>query len=58
MADAIARSMRNTHATVLFVQGGSVRSANECASLSPHGYYGIEDTVVDDIAKWMARAGA
>jgi pimeloyl-ACP methyl ester carboxylesterase len=58
MADAIAQSMRNTHATVLFVQGGEVRSSNECASLSPHGYYGIEGTVVNDIAEWMARVGA
>jgi len=40
------------------VQGGEVRSSNECASLSPHGYYGIEGTVVDDIAEWMARVGA
>jgi pimeloyl-ACP methyl ester carboxylesterase len=58
MADAIAQSMRNTHATVLFVQWGEVRSSNECASLSPHGYYGIEGTVVNDIAEWMARVGA
>ena len=58
MAEAIAHSMRNTHATVLFVRGGSVRSSNACASLSPHGYYGIEGTVVDDIAAWMARVGA
>ena len=58
MADVIAQSMRNTHATVLFVQGGDVRSSNECASLSPHGYYGIEGTVVDDIAEWMAKVGA
>jgi hypothetical protein len=58
MTDAIAQSMRNTHATVLIVQGGSVRSSNECASLSPHGYYGIEGTVVDDIVEWMARVGA
>jgi hypothetical protein len=40
------------------VRGGSGRSSNECASLSPHGYYGIEGTVVDDIAEWMARVGA
>jgi pimeloyl-ACP methyl ester carboxylesterase len=58
MAESIAQSMRNTHATVLFVQGGSVRSSNECASLSPHGYYGIEGLVVDEIAAWMARVGA
>ncbi|WP_222105729.1 alpha/beta hydrolase [Paraburkholderia sp. BCC1885] len=58
MADAIAHSMRNTRATVLFEQGGEVRSSNECASLSPHGYYGIEDKVVNDIAEWMAHVGA
>jgi hypothetical protein len=58
MADAIAKSMHNTRATVLFVEGGEVRSSNECASLSPHGYLGIEDKVVNDIAEWMAHVGA
>jgi pimeloyl-ACP methyl ester carboxylesterase len=55
MANAIAQSLRNTQATVLFVQGGTQRSSNECASLSPHGYYGIEDKVVDAIVAWMQR---
>jgi pimeloyl-ACP methyl ester carboxylesterase len=58
MADAIARAMSNTHASVLFVEGGEVRSSNECASLSPHGYLGIEDKVVDEIADWMAHVRA
>lgn len=58
MADPIAQSMRNTHATVLFVQGGIEHSSNQCASLSPHGYYGIEGKVVDDIAEWMAHVAA
>ncbi len=54
MADNIAQSMRNTHATVLSVQsGGSARSSNRCSSLSPHGYFGIEGKVVDAIAAWM-----
>jgi hypothetical protein len=57
MANAIAQSMQNTHATVLVVQGGIVRSSNQCASLSPHGYYGIEDKVVDAIAGWMEHVG-
>jgi hypothetical protein len=58
MANAIAQSMRNTQASVLFVQGGIVGSSNQCASLSPHGYYGIEGKVVDDIAEWMVHVGA
>ena len=58
MADAIAKSMRNTHSTVIFVQGGTAHSSNQCASLSPHGYYGIEGEVVDAIAGWMEHAGA
>jgi pimeloyl-ACP methyl ester carboxylesterase len=58
MADAIARAMSNTHASVLLVEGGEVRSSNECASLSPHGYLGIEDKVVDEIADWMAHVRA
>jgi hypothetical protein len=45
----------NTHATVLFVQGGSSRSTDNCGSLSPHGYYGIEEQVVDDIVAWMRK---
>ena len=55
MANAIVQSLRNTQATVLFVQGGEERSSNQCASLSPHGYYGIESEVVDDITAWMAQ---
>lgn len=38
---------------VLFVSGGVDRDGNECGSLSPHGYYGIEAKVVADIANWM-----
>lgn len=53
MADAIAKSMRNTHVTVLHEQGGDAATPNTCGSLSPHGYYGIEDKVIDDIVGWM-----
>jgi hypothetical protein len=35
------------------VEGGSLVS-EDCGSLSPHGYYGIEGKVVDIVAGWMA----
>lgn len=38
---------------VLFVSGGVDRDGNDCGSLSPHGYYGIEPKVVGDIANWL-----
>lgn len=38
---------------VAFVSGGISRSATTCGSLTPHGYYGIEDQVVATIAQWM-----
>lgn len=41
---------------VLNVGGGEQRSSRECGSLSPHGYYGIEQVVVNQIAAWMTAA--
>jgi hypothetical protein len=44
-----------THApevNVLYVEGGVTRSS-DCGSESPHGYFGIEDQVVDKIANWL-----
>jgi hypothetical protein len=35
------------------VSGGISRSSKECGSLTPHGYYGIEDKVVDLIGGWI-----
>jgi hypothetical protein len=55
MADAIAQSIRNAPITVLRVSGGVQRSQDDCGSLSPHGYYGIEGKVVNGIASWMAK---
>ena len=37
---------------LIVVAGGRVRSA-PCEALSPHGYYGIEDQVVPQIAAWI-----
>ena len=53
MADAIARAMPNSAATVKFVRGGVTKSSNSCSSLSPHGYWGIDEQVVDEIDAWM-----
>jgi hypothetical protein len=55
-ANEIAHAMRNARSTVLFVEGGTARSSNECSSLSPHGYWGIDDKVVGDIENWMLGA--
>jgi pimeloyl-ACP methyl ester carboxylesterase len=58
MAEKIARSMRDAPTTVMMEQGGSNTSSNACSSLSPHGYYGIEPKVVNDIAGWMEGESA
>lgn len=55
-ADAPRIAAAMTHSLdvkVLTVSGGVTRSDKDCGSLTPHGYYGIEDKVVDAIAKWM-----
>ena len=38
---------------VLEVSGGRSASARACDPLTPHGYYGIEEPVVQDIDAWM-----
>ena len=50
IADAMTGS-RDVH--VLMVAGGTTRSKKACGSLTPHGYYGIEDRVVDAISQWL-----
>jgi hypothetical protein len=55
MANAIAQSMHNASVTVLRVSGGVQHSQDDCGSLSPHGYYGIEEKVVDGIIDWMQK---
>jgi hypothetical protein len=55
-APKIAAAMiHSPQASVLYVQGGVDRSHKPCGSLTPHGYYGIEQSVVDQIATWMDR---
>lgn len=41
---------------IVTVSGGDQRSSRACGSLSPHGYYGIEQPVVDAIAAWINAA--
>ena len=57
-ADAPRIAAAMTHAAsvrVLMVSGGIDRSHRACGSLSPHGYYGIETTVIDAVVAWMRQ---
>jgi pimeloyl-ACP methyl ester carboxylesterase len=49
VADAMTHS---PEVKVLYLRGGELRST-DCGSQSPHGYWGIEDAVVDAIATWL-----
>lgn len=53
MARAIAEAMTGTQAALLREDGGEQRVRDDCESLTPHGYAGIEQKVVDDIVQWM-----
>jgi hypothetical protein len=54
MAPRIAAAMTNSpNVEVKTISGGETKSATACGSRTPHGYYGIEDRVVDLIARWM-----
>jgi hypothetical protein len=54
MAPKIAAAMRHDpDVKVTTVSGGVTKSAKDCGSLSPHGYFGIENQVVNLICDWM-----
>jgi pimeloyl-ACP methyl ester carboxylesterase len=58
-AQRIAAAMTASPAVeVLMVAGGVVATKRPCGSLSPHGYYGIESEVVNDIVRWMRQHGS
>ena len=58
MAGRIAAAMTASRdVQVVMVSGGTTRSASDCGSPTPHGYFGIEDEVVDRIAAWLAAHG-
>ncbi|WP_242501274.1 alpha/beta hydrolase [Komagataeibacter xylinus] len=42
---------RDVH--VLMVAGGTTRSRQACGSRTPHGYFGIEEQVIDAISAWL-----
>jgi hypothetical protein len=54
MAPKIAAAMTHSpDVKVEFVSGGISRSSRDCGSLTPHGYYGIEDQAVGVIDRWI-----
>ena len=54
-APRIAAAMSHSpKVQIEYVSGGISHSHKACGSLTPHGYYGIEQTVVNLIARWMA----
>lgn len=54
-AQKIAQSMTSSpDVQVLMVSGGLTQSSKHCGSLTPHGYFGIEDQVVTQISRWLA----
>lgn len=58
MAPRIAAAMTHApSARVLSVSGGEQRSNKACGSLSPHGYYGIEQPVIEGITGWLRANG-
>lgn len=58
MAPLIAAALTSSPSIrVLVVSGGMQRSDRSCGSLSPHGYYGIEQEVVGKIAGWLQTHG-
>lgn len=55
-ATRIAASMTgSSDVQILRVTGGSTLSKKTCGSLSPHGYFGIEDDVIIKISAWIER---
>ncbi|WP_199272484.1 alpha/beta hydrolase [Paraburkholderia acidisoli] len=54
----IAAAMPRAQATVLMEEGGNWQSNNACSSGSPHGYWGIDAKVVDDIDQWLTSVAA
>jgi hypothetical protein len=54
MAPEIVAAMTHSPDVKLeLVSGGISQSSKDCGSLTPHGYYGIEDQIVDVIDSWI-----
>ncbi|GAB6968471.1 hypothetical protein JCM25156A_25090 [Komagataeibacter kakiaceti JCM 25156] len=53
-AGRIAAAMTGSRkVNVLMVAGGTKRSDRNCGSLTPHGYFGIENGVIAQISAWL-----
>lgn len=53
-ADRIAAALTGSpDVQILRVTGGLTQSKKTCGSLSPHGYFGIEEDVIAKISAWM-----
>jgi pimeloyl-ACP methyl ester carboxylesterase len=52
-ASIVAAMTHSPDAHVLTVAGGTTESRRACGSLTPHGYYGIEASVVTAIGRWL-----
>ncbi len=54
MAPTIASAMANSpDVKIAMLSGGIANSSRDCSSLSPHGYYGIEEKAVSVIDNWI-----
>lgn len=54
-AEKIARRLAASPSVkVEYIDGGEQRSASPCGSLTPHGYNGIEPSVVALVSRWIA----
>jgi len=55
-AKSIAADMSDSpDVKVAIVSGGIRQSISDCGPYTPHGYYGMEDQVVDLVNNWMDR---
>lgn len=53
-ADNLMDSLVNAkHKKLLSYKGGNTPESDECKALSEHGFFGIEERVVGDIARWI-----
>lgn len=52
-ADQLSQAFTQAKSTAVEMVSGGNNNKHSCSSLSPHGYSGIEDQVIDLIAKWL-----
>ncbi len=58
MAPRVAAAMARSPSVQVLTVGGGVQEAEKaCGSLSPHGYYGVEDEVVTRVGAWLRSHG-